>query len=120
MEIRIDDTKKLSTIQTEFSETFPYLMLEFFTRPHNIGTPSPKKIMIPIVKTVGQCRSVHTQGKLTIIPSMTVAALEQVFNETYGLSVQVFRKSGNVWLETTVTDGWTLEKQNRHGEELSK
>jgi hypothetical protein len=33
--------------------------------------------------------------------------------------VQVFRKSGKVWLETTVTDGWTLEEQNLQGEALS-
>jgi hypothetical protein len=37
----------------------------------------------------------------------------------YGLSVQVFRKSGNVWLETSATDNWTLRQQNNEGAELS-
>ena len=50
---------------------------------------------------------------------MTVSDLEQKFAELFGLSVQVFRKSANVWLETTVTDGWTLEEQNRQGEALA-
>lgn len=52
-----------------------------------------------------------------ITPDMTVTDLEQSFNTIYGLGVQVFRKSGKIWLETTVTDGWTLEEQNRQGED---
>ncbi len=70
-------------------------------------------------KTLGQCRVVHNKGMLTITPNMTVAELEQNFNDVYGLSVQVFRKSGNVWLETTATDDWTLKSQNEQGQELS-
>jgi hypothetical protein len=31
----------------------------------------------------------------------------------------VFRKSGNLWLETTMTDDWTLQQQNDHGYEIS-
>jgi hypothetical protein len=71
-------------------------------------------------KTLGECRTIHDSGTLTITPQMTVANLEQGFADVYGLSVQVFRKSGKVWLETTVTDNWTLEEQNRQGEALSK
>jgi hypothetical protein len=33
--------------------------------------------------------------------------------------VQVSRKSGTLWLETTMTDSWTLGQQNEHGRELS-
>jgi hypothetical protein len=51
---------------------------------------------------------------------MTVSNLEQKFRDVYGLSVQVFRRSGKAWLETTFTDGWTLEEQNSQGEDLSK
>jgi hypothetical protein len=29
----------------------------------------------------------------------------------YGLHVQVFRKSGNIWLETSVSDHLTLSEQ---------
>ena len=50
---------------------------------------------------------------------MTVTELERQFRELYGLHVLVFRKSGKVWLETTVTDGWTLAEQNNQGEALS-
>jgi hypothetical protein len=33
--------------------------------------------------------------------------------------VQVFRKSGNVWLETSATDAWSLKQQNQEGMDLS-
>ncbi len=46
---------------------------------------------------------------------MKVRTLENVFYETYGLKVQVFRLSGNIWLQTTSTDEWTLHEQNRKG-----
>ena len=120
MKILINDHRKIFAIQKEFSEMFPYLKLEFFSKPHTVGGASPKKIMKHPTNTIGQCRVIHNKGTLTITPNMTAADLEQNFADVYGLSVQVFRKSGKSWLETTVTDNWTLEKQNRQGEELSK
>jgi hypothetical protein len=47
---------------------------------------------------------------------MKVTDLEKEFNSLYKLQTQVFRKSGNIWLEATITDGWTLEEQNNQGE----
>ncbi len=119
MKILINDHRKLSAIQKDFTGMFPYLKLEFFSKPHKVGAPSSKKIIKSPSKTLGECRVIHNKGSLTITPQMTVAELEQAFGDVYGLSVQVFRKSGRVWLETTVTDGWTLEKQNSQGENLS-
>lgn len=119
MKITINDHRKIFSIQKEFSEVFPYLKIEFFSKPHKVGGASSRKILKHPSKTIGQCRVIHNKGSITIKPSMTVAELEQNLNDVYGLSVQIFRKSGKVWLETTVTDGWTLEEQNRQGEELS-
>lgn len=119
MKIEINDHRKIFAIQEEFSKLFPWLKLEFFEKPHRIGGPSPKKDIVSSSKTLGQCRTVHDSGAITISPGMTVAELEQSFRDVYGLSVQVFRKSGKSWLETTVTDSWTLEKQNEQGKMLS-
>lgn len=119
MKITINDQRKIYAIQEEFTQQFPYLKLEFFSKPHQAGGGSPKKIMESGSKTLGECRIIHNRGTLTIIPQMTVTDLESGFRDIYGLSVQVFRKSGKAWLETTVTDNWTLEEQNRQGESLS-
>lgn len=121
MKIKINSRKSIAEIQDEFNTVFPYLKLEFFSKPHLSGSGSPKKYMVPNTKTVGEFKSFHEpQNEILIIPSMTVKMLEESFNTLYGLSVQVFRKSGKIWLETTITDNWTLEEQNTQGEELSK
>lgn len=119
MLININDHRKIFAIQKEFSEVFPYLKLEFFSKPHKQGGSSPKDLMKHPAKTLGECRTIHSSGTITITPNMTVTGLENNFSDVYGLSVQVFRKSGNTWLETSATDNWTLEKQNKQGEELS-
>ena len=52
-------------------------------------------------------------------PAMTVAEFEKRFQVEFGLNAQVFRKSGKVWLETTITDNLTLQSQNALGLEKS-
>jgi|ERR1051326_6773002 hypothetical protein len=120
MQIIIHDHRKIFAIQKGFNEKFPYLKLEFFAKSHRPGGTSPKKLMKNSSEILSECRSIHNSGTLTVTPQMTVTDLEQNFADGYGLFVQVFRKSGNAWLETTVTDNWTLAEQNNHGEELSK
>ena len=119
MKIIINDHRKIFAIQKEFSELFPNLKIEFFSRPYRAGGASPKKLMKHPSKTLGECRIAHTKGMLSITPGMTVADLEENFRDIYGLSAQVFRRSGKTWLETTATDGWTLEEQNTQGETFS-
>ncbi len=119
MKIAINDRRKIFAIQEEFNTIFPYLRLEFFAKPHKSGGASSQK-SISNNKTLAECRTVHNNRKITIIPGMAVMDLEQRFGDIYGLGIQVFRKSGKAWLETTVTDLWTLEEQNRQGEALSK
>ncbi|MBL7919921.1 MAG: hypothetical protein JNJ40_06375 [Bacteroidia bacterium] len=119
MKININDNRKIFTIQEEFNTLFPYLKIEFFSKPHKVGGASAKKLIKHNSKTLGECRTIHNNGEITITPSLTVSDLEQRFQDVYGLNVQVFRKSGKVWLETTVTDGWSLDEQNKQGEALS-
>lgn len=120
MKILINDHRKIFAIQEEFNSVFPYLKIEFFSKAHTSSGPPSLKLIKNGSKTLGECRTIHTKGKLTIIPSMTVADLEKNFNDVYGLSIQILRKSGKGWLETSVTDGWELAEQNSQGEALSK
>lgn len=120
MKITINDKRKIFAIQEEFNIAFPFLRIEFFSKPSKPGGGSSKKLIKQGSKTLAECRTIHTNGKISIEAEMTVNELEQRFSDVYGIGVQVFRKSGNVWLETTVTDGWTLREQNDQGEALSK
>lgn len=120
MKIAINDHRKIYAIQEEFNQLFPYLKLEFFSKPPRKGGAASDKLVKHSSETLGECRTIHQAVEMSIVPGMTVSELEQGFGGVYGLGIQVFRKSGKTWLETTVTDSWTLEEQNRQGEELSK
>ena len=61
-----------------------------------------------------------TELNLVMNEQMAVNELEEQFVSKFGLSAQVFRKSGNVWLETSATDSWSLRQQNDEGAELSR
>ncbi len=111
-ELHLNDDLKISEIQAEFNGIFSQLKLEFFTKSHEDGEGSHKDDMMSPGLTLGEVRSNHTEGALKVSSGMTVSSLEDAFEEKYGLHVQVFRKSGDVWLETTVTDSWTLKEQN--------
>ncbi|MCB0520882.1 MAG: hypothetical protein H6577_14900 [Lewinellaceae bacterium] len=114
--MQITDRKTLKDIQQEFSGKFPYLKLEFYKGKHESGAPSPAGKQLDPEKTIGQVRTVHSEGELSIDGHLKVSSLEDRFWEQYGLNVQVFRLSGNLWLQTSTTDQWTLAEQNRKGE----
>lgn len=120
MKITINDNRKIADIQDEFNKNFPYLKLAFFSQTHEPKAGTSKALMQHVNKTLGECRTKHNNGTIEIVPGMSVTQLEQHFSNIFGLGVQVFRQSGRVWLETTITDSWTLEEQNKQGEALSK
>lgn len=120
MKITINDQWKLIAVQEAFNVLFPYLKIQFSGKAdRNLGF-HPFKGPANGSTTIKECRTVHRSDELTINPMMTVSDLEEGFRNIYGLGIQVLRKSGKIWLETTVTDGWTLEEQNRQGEALSR
>ncbi len=120
MKIAINDNRRILSIQEEFNSVYPYLKLEFFSMPHRYSCDFSKKMLKHNSNMLANCRIIHNKGDLEIQPLMSVQELEKIFLDEYGLGVQVFRKSGSVWLETTVTDSWTLDEQNRQGESLSR
>lgn len=120
LQIMIYDHRKISSVKEEFNTIFPYLKLEFFLKPNLPNSASSLKFLKYDSKTLGEFKEHGKEIDICIIPSMTVEKLNQKFHDTYGLGVLVYRKSGKVWLETTLTQDWTLEEQNKQGEELSK
>lgn len=111
----ISDNKKLKDIQQEFNAKFPHLKIEFYTSHHEDGEGSPVEETINHELTIGKVRTLHIDGDLSIDGHQKVKTFEQNFYDKYGLNVQVFRKSGTLWMQTTHTDDWTLAKQNRKG-----
>lgn len=120
MTLNISASKHLNEVQQEFNAYFPYLKIEFFQKLNGHNKPAPGQRIYPHHLTISEARHNGAEGYIQLRPEMTVSELEEAFWDNYGLSVQVFRKSGNLWLETTMTDRWTLLQQNSHGKEISE
>ncbi len=120
MEITINDQRKIFAVQNEFSEWFPFLKLEFYSKSNKGGGSPSKKVIKHISKTIAECRTIHSSGHVAIQPGMTVAELEQNFRDVFGLSLAVFRKAGGKWIEATENSNLTLQEQNEEGSKLSK
>jgi hypothetical protein len=120
MNIEINSSKSIENIQRSFNSAYPYLKLEFFTQAHEKGQATAGKYMVNPKKLIGDYSKENITSSLNVTDSMTVFELEKLFESNFGLHVQVFRKSGRIWLETTATDDWTLQSQNEQGKELSE
>lgn len=112
----IKDNKTIKAIQEEFNNKFPYLKIEFYTQEHEDHEGSKPTDKLSDDLTIGQARTKMNEGDLSIHANQKVSTLEQNFHDIYGLNAQVFRKSGDIWLQTIATDGWTLHRQNEKGE----
>jgi len=55
------------------------------------------------------------EGLVSIAPGTKTWALEHAFETEFNLHVQVFRQSGSLWLETSVSDQLTLAEQEAKG-----
>ena len=51
------------------------------------------------------------EGSIQVFHELGVWQLEKQFEDGFKLHVQVFRKSGRTWLETSVSDNLTLAEQ---------
>jgi hypothetical protein len=119
MTIEINENRTLEDIQSDFGDMFPYLKIVFFSKPHTVSGGTGKKHILDHSLALKQVRKNLNAGSIQIEEYMKVIDLENIFWNQFGLPVQVFRKSGSSWLETTATDLWTLEKQNRMGMDIT-
>lgn len=119
MYLHISPTRLISEIQGEFTRNFNYLKLEFFTRRGFVNSDYSATQIAPPGRRIGDIQQVVTEGDIEIEGEMKVRELEERLKEEFSVAAQVFRRSGNLWLETTMTDNWTLNQQNRHGKEIS-
>ena len=116
MKIRIAPDMTIEAVQEVFNAAFPFLKLVFFTHPHKAFKGSPAKYLVAdrSVK-LDTLEKQPKDGVLYLEPEMPTWQVERLFEAEFGLHVQVFRKSGNTWLETSVTDNLSLEQQNAKG-----
>jgi hypothetical protein len=119
MHIEINDNTSLRAIQQVFSDFYPYLKIEFFSKRHKKYEASDEANLIDPEIRVGDIKARHVDGVLEIHPLSKVADLEKEFQHRFGLSVQVCRKEKNGWEQTTGMDDFSLKDLNEFGRESS-
>lgn len=112
MELHLAPDKTVGTLQAEFSEAFPGLKIVFFSKPHRAFKGSAAKFLVQEkAMPFSQLSPELREGSIAADLNTPVWKLEKAFEEEFGLHMQVFRKSGRTWLETSVTDNLTLQEQ---------
>ena len=106
MELCIERGKPVKDIQQEFNALYPFLKIELTNKKQPI-------------KLVTGDKFAGTDQHIDITGTRTVAQLENDFLRYLELPIQVFRRGGNMWIETSLTDDWTLDQQNKEGELFS-
>ncbi len=120
MELIITPATFLDKIQDEFSRNFPHLKLAFYK-----DYQGERRLTIDeringsrlLAMEVSQKEDFY--GKFNFDGTMTVYRFEKLFLDKFGLIVQVFRKSANLWLVTAGTDLLTLNDQEQIGREMT-
>ena len=117
MKLFIEKDSLAEDVKNIFTAYYPFLKIEFYKNP--LIKSLYKKETIPVHLPLIQQIKKQSEAVINIERNKTVAELENDFL-SIGLKAEVFRKSGNVWVETSLTNNWTLQQQNAAAEELSK
>lgn len=115
MELNIEKSKTLKEVIDQFNYYFPHLKFEFFSKSHNDFEPSHKKEMYKHNLTIGDIANNADNEVLIFSEDITISAFENLLKQEFGLNAQIFRRSGNVWLETTTSDHWSLKMAESEG-----
>lgn len=108
MFIEVKTGMKIKDLKKQFNAYYPNLKIELFAlgSEHNKSNVLDNEIEINSLKGINEA-IVEFSG------NSTVGNFEQLFKTQVGLAIQVFRKSGNVYLETSNTDDWTLDQEHK-------
>src|SRR5688572_13171245 len=117
MFLLISKDKTIQEIQQPFSSKYPFLKLEFYKMKNANPVLAVKKHLSHSITL--KAAGLKDNGLIDIQNDLTVADFEKIFLTKFGLNVQVSRRSGTLWLETTMTDKRSLQKQNEHGREIT-
>ncbi|HEU0111222.1 MAG TPA: hypothetical protein VFQ73_10120 [Flavisolibacter sp.] len=112
MKLLLATKKCIKDLNREIAKRFPNLKLHFYTSVTKVGPSFHFGSKIADNTLLDKLVENFKPLVLEVHPWDTVAYLQQVFENELGLFVQVFRRSGNDWLETRGTEHLTLETQN--------
>ncbi len=118
MIIKIDNESQVSDIQRQFTARYPFLKIQFHKKHNGYKHTGREESASPGELFRNLCSSSKT-GCVDINNKRSIADVENDFKREYGVDAEILRQSGTLWIETSLTDDWSLEKQNKEGEQIS-
>lgn len=119
MKLQINKETRIKDVQKQFTELYPFLKIESYTKPHAEKELSSADDRLSSEEIVSEVGNLTKPESVDINKKQTVSEFENEFYKKTGVAIQVSRRAGNIWLETSMTDDRTLEMQNRQGEMAS-
>jgi len=119
MVLQLNKNGSLKTFQQQFNEYYPFLKIEFFKKISSGESLTASGFLARSGSESKINSSADQSVNIDVNRKRKIAELEKDFDNLLGLSAHVFRKSGNVWVETSLTNEWSLEDQNEEGKQIS-
>lgn len=107
----------LSDISGRFNEIYPNLKLVFFSTP-DPGNPLSQKIIRSRYTMVKRFSFITGSVEIDITPQQTVTDVIAEFERSTGLKAGILRKADLLWINTSLTQNWSLEKQQEEAKLL--
>jgi len=109
----------LREVQEELTRQYPYLKIETQAIPIPGIRRTVERPISPDKTSGDKDTRDWLKADLGIYDSTTVRELEDMIAARFGVTAQVFRRSGKFWIETQMTRSWSLKQQNDLGRDLS-
>jgi hypothetical protein len=113
MKIIINNHRKIFAIQEEFNTLFPGLKILFYAKPSHPGASPSNKLVEHSSKTLQDCRAIHNEGTLNILPTMNISDLKGNFRDIFGLSVEIVKNGDSESEEAAFSDKQTIGEISR-------
>ncbi|HZG24487.1 MAG TPA: hypothetical protein VEZ17_07900 [Chitinophagaceae bacterium] len=117
MQLKITHSTIIKEIQIAFNQAYPNLWIEFYSSSGSNGNHFRAEKIQPKMP-LSSLGYIQEARYIDITHGRSVEQLEYDFCETLGLKIKVFRKSGNVWVGTSLTGNWSLANQNWQGDQV--
>lgn len=112
MRLIIHPEDSIKKVQKEIQKEYPNIKIEFFSKEHKKGKITNVKFQYFNKDITMESIGLHKKMELDLNDDTVIWDIEKKFEHLGNLHVQVFRRGGEVWLETTKSDNWTLSKAN--------
>ena len=118
MELNIHNETSVKDLQGQFSKYYPYLQIQFFRTTYSDKQPGSKTAQVKAEERLMQLMKLYKPVQVNIDEETTVSGLQKIFADI-GLTILLCRKFGTFWIQTSLTDDWTLDRQNSEALMLS-